>query len=148
MKFDFKKFLAVVGQVGPIILAATPGGEKIPKDLIGKIVGAIGEAQEIKGASGPDKKAHVLKVLAAGVDVANATGRVNLDGAAINSVASAGIDNVIATVHIIQGSKVAVEPGATAPAVGAAAGVEQGGIAGDTGEHASHGHGSGDNLKK
>jgi hypothetical protein len=157
MKFDFHKFLAVVAQVGPIILAATPGGEKIPTDLIPKIVGAIGEAQAIKGASGAEKKAHVMNVLRTGVEVANATGKVKLDADEIQSVASTGIDNVVATVKIVQGAKVAVDP---AVAHAAGVGVEHGGIAGsvpgvdattkasDLGDgHATHGHGSGDNLK-
>lgn len=158
MKFNLGKFLNVVAQIGPVILAATPGGEKIPTDLIPKIVGAIGEAQQIKGASGADKKAHVMSVLRTGVEVANATGRVKLDADEIQAVASTGIDNVVATVKIVQGAKVAVDPSvASAAGVGV---VEQGGIAGasrpgvdtsqrqsDTGGgHATHGHGSADNL--
>jgi hypothetical protein len=157
MKFNLGKFLAVVAQIGPVILAATPGGEKIPADLIPKIVGAIGDAQQIKGASGEEKKRHVMSILAAGVDVANATGKVKLDTAEIQAVASTGIDNVVATVKIVQGAKVAVDP---AVASAAGVGVEHGGIAGasrpgvdtaqrqtDLGEgHSTHGHGSADNL--
>lgn len=116
MKFDLHAFLSVVRQVGPIILAATPAGHKIPPELVPKIVDAIGEAQAIKGASGEEKKAHVLNVLGTAVDVANTTGKVKLDADEIKGVASAGIDNVVATVKIIQGSKVAVDaPASTHP---------------------------------
>jgi hypothetical protein len=34
MKFHLDAFLGVLRQVGPIILAATPAGHKIPPDLI------------------------------------------------------------------------------------------------------------------
>jgi hypothetical protein len=110
MKFDFSKFLAVVRQVGPVILAATPGAQKIPTDLIPNIVDAIGEAQQIKGASGADKKAHALEALGKAVAVANATGKVALDADALKTVASTGIDNVISTVKILHGATVVDNP--------------------------------------
>lgn len=133
MKFDFHRFLEVVKFVGPAVLAATPGAQRIPLDMIPTIVDAIGEAQAIKGASGSDRKAHVMKVIDGAVHVSNETGKVKLDAGEIKTVAGAGIDNVIATVKIIHGAKV-VDPG-SAPSTLA------------TGDgHATHGHGSADNL--
>lgn len=105
MKFDFHKFLAVVSQVGPMVLGAVPGGEKIAP-LIPTITHAITEAEAIKGASGAEKKAHVLAVVAAGVATANATGKVTLDPTEVEQIASTGVDAVIGTVHVIAGAKV------------------------------------------
>ena len=104
MKFDLKKFLAVVGQVGPVVLAAVPGGEKIGA-MIPKVVEAIGEAEKIKGASGAEKKRHVMNVVNTAVSIANTTGKVKLDAAEVAAVTSAGIDTVIATVKVIEQAK-------------------------------------------
>lgn len=105
MKFNLGKFLAVVSQVGPIVLAATPGAEKFAP-LVTTIVGAIGEAEQIKGASGPEKKAHVIAVAKAAVEVANTTGKVKLDPADVDAAVGAGVDAVLGTVHVLEGAKV------------------------------------------
>ena len=166
MKFDLKKFVAVVSQVGPVVLAMVPGGDKIAP-VIPKIVDGIKEAEAMKGASGADKKRHVLNIVEQAVGVANTTGKVSISADQVKSIASQGIDAVVATVHVIEGAK--VTKGATAAgAVGAipggvpntspaAAGVEGAGTsilgvdthtrASDLGDgRATHGHGSSDNL--
>lgn len=102
MKFDFHKFLAVVRQIGPVVLAAVPGGDKIPADLIPTIVDAVGEAEQIKGATGAEKKAHVMAVVAAGVKTANATGKVTLDAAEVEAIASHGVDAVVGATKVVQ----------------------------------------------
>lgn len=171
MKFDLRKFLEVVASVGPVVIAAIPGGQKIAP-IVPKVIEAIGEAEKIRGASGAAKKAHVLNVVRSSVDVANATGRVKLNPAEVEKIASESIDTVIATVHVIEGAKVDKTGGAgagVAPAGGvehgtasartmAAAGlVAPGAIPGvDTaprgsdlpGGHATHGHGSSDDRPK
>lgn len=100
MKFDFNKFLAVLNAVGPVILSAIPGGEKIGT-MIPTIVKGIGEAEQIQGASGADKKAHVLALVQDGVTAANASGHVTLDPAEVNAIASSGVDAVIGTIHVV-----------------------------------------------
>jgi hypothetical protein len=105
MKFDFNKFLAVVAALGPVVLSVVPGGGSIAP-LIPTIVGAIVEAEAIKGATGAEKKAHVLNVVEAAVSVANATGKVTLKPEEVQGVASLGIDTVISTIHVIEGAKV------------------------------------------
>lgn len=105
MKFNFHKFLEVVRKVGPVVLAAVPGGDKLPSDLVETVVDAIGEAEQIKGATGADKKAHVMAVVAAGVKTANATGKVKLDADEVAAVASAGVDAVVGTVKVVEGAK-------------------------------------------
>jgi len=109
MKFDFRKFLAVVGAVGPMVLTMVPGAGVIAP-LIPVIIHAIGEAEAIKGATASEKKQHVLAVVEAGVASANATGKVKLDLAEVLEVSSTGIDTVIGTVNIIAKAKPAVTP--------------------------------------
>ena len=154
MKFDLRKFLAVVAQVGPVVMAAVPGGEKIGQ-IIPKVVDAIGEAEQIRGATGAEKKAHVLNVVKGAVDALNTSGRVKLNPGEVEAIASQGIDTVVATVHVIEGAKV-VKPGtgSTSPGAGTTAGVA-GSVPGvdtaprssDLGDgRATHGHGSSDHL--
>lgn len=157
MKFDLRKFLEVVGQVGPVVMAAVPGGQKIAP-IIPKVIQAIGEAEKIKGATGAAKKEHVLNVVRSSVEVANATGRVKLDAGDVEAIASQGIDTVIATVHVIEGAKVDKTGGASSSstAAGMAAGTASSLPGVDTatrasdlpGGHATHGHGSADDLPK
>ena len=105
MKFGLHKFLAVLASIGPVVLVAVPGGPLIAP-LVPLIVSAIGEAEQVKGASGAEKKAHVLNIVAAGVATTNATGKVALDPAAVAVVAGTGIDAVIGTLHVVEGAKV------------------------------------------
>jgi hypothetical protein len=104
MKFDFHKFVAIVSQLGPLVLAAVPGGEKIAP-LIPVITGAIAEAEQIAGATGAEKKAHVMAIVKAGVETANATGKVTIDLATVQQAADGGIDAVLNTVKAIEGAK-------------------------------------------
>lgn len=115
MKFNLGKFLAVVAQIGPVILAATPGAEKFAP-VVGPIVGAIGAAEQLAGASGPEKKAHVLEIAKAAVKTANATGKVQIDEADVEEIVGTGVDNVIKTIHVIEGAKVEKVAPAAAPA--------------------------------
>lgn len=150
MKFDLHKFLAIVSQVGPVVLAAVPGGEKI-SGIIPQVVQAIGEAEQIKGATGAEKKAHVLNIVRNATTVAN-TGRQRVDPAEVEAVASAGVDAVIGTVHVINGAT--VDKGITGPGIigpagalkaGTVPGVDTAARASDLGDgRATHGHGSSD----
>ena len=152
MKFSLDRFIEIVDRLGPAVLSVVPGGDKIAP-IVPKILAGIKEAQAIKGASGAEKKAHVLAIVKAGADVANATGKVKISGDELQAIAGKGIDTVVEAVHVIEGAK-ATRPGETA------VGVEHGGIAGSVpgvdahtsasdlpGGKATHGHGSGDNVK-
>jgi len=112
MKFNLTKFIAVVSQIAPVILAAVPGGDRIGP-LIPDITRAITAAEQMKGATGAAKKAHVLTIVKGSVATANATGKVTLDPAEVERVASDGVDAVIGTVHVIEGATVV--KGAAAP---------------------------------
>lgn len=158
MKFNLGKFLAVVSQIGPVILAATPGAERFGP-IVGEVVGAIKEAEQIKGASGPEKKAHVLAIAKAAVNTANASGKVKIDPNTVDQVVGAGVDTVIGTIGLIEDAHDQTgilpadpAPGSTAAhaagAAGSVPGVDTAERQTDLGDgHASHGHGSGDNTK-
>jgi len=102
MKFNLHKFVSLVNVLAPVVLASVPHGDKIAP-LIPTITSAINEAEQIKGASGAEKKAHVLSIVQAGVATANAAGHAHLDPVEVNEVASHGIDAVIGTVHLVHG---------------------------------------------
>lgn len=153
MKFNLSRFVEIVDRLGPAVLAVVPGGDKIAP-VVPKIVHGIKEAQAIKGASGAEKKAHVMAILEDGADVANAAGgHVSADE--LKSIASHGIDAVVEAVHVVEGAK-ATRPGEAPPASSSAAaaaapsslpGVDTAPRSSDLpGGRATHGHGSADNL--
>lgn len=107
MNANLQKFLSILAAVGPAILGAAVPGAQV---FIPVIIGAIGEAQAIKGATGPQKKAHVLAIVTSAVTLANATHQIPaLDAPLVLSTVGSGIDTVIGTIHIIDGTKKAVD---------------------------------------
>lgn len=110
MKFDRKKFLFLVNALAPLVLANVKGGDKVA-EFIPIVTDGIIAAEQIKGATGAEKKAHVLDLVAAGVAGANATGKVKLDASAVTTAAGDGIDAVIGAIHAIEGGKI-VKPAA------------------------------------
>jgi hypothetical protein len=129
-KFDLEKFIAAVQLFTPMVLSQVPGGQKIAA-LVPTVTGAIVDAEAIAGATGAEKKAHALNIIAAGVVAANATGKVQLDAAAIAGIADKGIDAVVGTVKVIQAAHAVVPSHAPGPVATAA---ELGAPAGSTGE--------------
>jgi hypothetical protein len=94
------KWVAVVLQVAPVLIALVPG---VPPILVPLIVHGITEAQQITGASGADKKRHVLTIIADGITAVNAVkpGAIP-DPAGVLVAAGLGIDTTIATVNVIR----------------------------------------------
>ena len=99
------KWLNLVTLIAPVVLANVKGGDRIAS-MVPVIVSGITEAEQIAGASGAEKKAHVLNIVQAGVTAANATGKVHLDAADVQAIAGGGIDTVINTLHAIDGATV------------------------------------------
>ena len=154
MKFNLSRFVEVVDRIGPAVIAVVPGGDKIAP-LVPKIVHGIKEAQAIKGASGAEKKQHVINASTDGADVATAAG-VKVSKDEIAAIASKGIDTVIEAVHVVEGAK-ATRPGEVATAgpatsrtaalAGSLPGVDTAPRSSDLpGGRATHGHGSGDDI--
>jgi hypothetical protein len=118
MGFDFKRFLDLLKALGPAVLPAVlplvPGGAKLAP-FIPTITSAIGEAEQIKGASSVEKKQHVLNVVADAVTAVNATGKAKFDHAEANAAASAGVDAVVAAINAVEKSKPAPKPAPPKP---------------------------------
>jgi hypothetical protein len=95
-----KKFLSILAAVGPTIISVTvPGGPVIAA----LVTDAIAKAQQIPGATGAQKKAFALQVIADGAASVNAgTGKAALDPEAIVSAANLGIDAVVSAVKVVQ----------------------------------------------
>lgn len=111
-KLDVFKLL--LGQLGPTVLAASPGGAKLAP-FIPAVLHGIEEAEQIKGASGPDKKKHVLSIVGGAVGaVQQATGKL-LPTLEIEQTASLGIDTVISTIKLLEHAHTTVPPGALLP---------------------------------
>jgi hypothetical protein len=94
------KWLVVVLQVAPVLIALVPG---VPPILVPLIVRGITDAQQIKGASGADKKRHVLAIVADGITAVNAVKPGTIpDPAGVLVASGLGIDTTIATVNLIR----------------------------------------------
>lgn len=76
---------------------------KVPAVLIPTITHAMSEAQGLPGASGPEKKAHVLGIVKDGVETFNAAkGKTMLNPAKAVDAVSSGIDTTIAAINLVQ----------------------------------------------
>jgi hypothetical protein len=105
MKLDWKTLVSVLG---PAILANVPHADKLAP-LVPTIVHGIGEAEGLKGASGEEKKAHVLALVAdavTGINSAKGHTVVSPDGLA--TVAGSGIDTVIGAINLVHAAHVPV----------------------------------------
>ena len=103
----WKKFGDIAKVVAPLVISLVPG---VPPG-IGPLVGhAIGEAEAIKGATGAEKKAHVLGVVKDALDTAAAAGKPIGDSAVIVPAVSQATDAVVASVNAIKAAHSAELP--------------------------------------
>jgi hypothetical protein len=93
------KWLTVVTSLLPMILAFIPG---MPAILVPVIIQGIHEAEQIKGATGAEKKAHVLALIPIAIATINATAkRTVIDTAKVMPVIDRAIDTGIAIVNLL-----------------------------------------------
>lgn len=93
-------WFSLVMNLAPLVLMAVPG---MPPVLIPTLVHAIQEAQQIPGASGAAKKAHVLAVATDAVTAVNgAKGTQVIDPGVVPGVVSHGIDTTIGVINLVQ----------------------------------------------
>lgn len=104
-----KQFLEILASVGPMILSLLP--ETAPfAPLVSQ---AIAAAEQIPGATGPQKKAIAVSIVQIAAQAGDqAAGRTVVDPATLGSLVSQGIDTTVAAVNLVQAAK--------APAVKAA----------------------------
>ena len=93
------KWLKILEQIGPIIIATTvPGGALIAP----AVVQAIAHAEQIKGATGAEKKAHVEAIASLAAQSLNAAaGESKIDPALVSATAGQVIDAVVGAVNIV-----------------------------------------------
>lgn len=106
--------LGLVGKFAPMILPSVPGGQRV-LPFIPVITHGIVEAEQLPGASGADKKAHVLNLLADSVTALNATGKTHLNFDELSGIASHGIDTTIGAINLLHHAGAAVPEGVLLP---------------------------------
>lgn len=104
-KFDLHKFLGLVQVFAPLVLSQVKGGEKIVA-IIPDITNGIISAEQIRGATSEQKKAHVMEIVEHAVAVNNATNSTKFNVDEVKTVADNGIDAVVGTINIVEGTKV------------------------------------------
>lgn len=83
----------------PMVLAFIP---KLPPSLIPAIIQGIQEAEQLPGAKGPEKKAHVLALVDLAIQGVNAAKhKVVLDPATVTPVVNHAIDVGIAVANLL-----------------------------------------------
>jgi len=103
-------WLDLLKVLGPAIVATTvPGGAL----LAPLIIQGIQEAEGLKGATGPEKKAHVVGLVRAGITTANLVAKKDvLSPTESVATVSAAIDAVVGAVNLVQQATEALRPSA------------------------------------
>lgn len=98
----YMSWLSILKTVGPYAALAIPGAGPFAP-LIPVIIGAIGEAEAIKGATGPEKKAHVVAIAKAATVTINATaGKQVVDPSTVAETTDAIVDAAVGATNVIQ----------------------------------------------
>ena len=90
-------WLGLIKTLAPIVLAATPLAPIAPFISLG-----IGEAEQLAGASGPEKLAHAVNIAQTGIAAVNAqAGKDLIDPALSADAISKGISTVVDVTNIV-----------------------------------------------
>ena len=97
------KWLQLVEVFAPMVLAAAG----VPTSILLPITSAIAEAEQIPGASGPNKKAHVLNITKFAIELANIKhGSQVLDPLRVVAAVDEGIDLAVETIDLVHDATV------------------------------------------
>lgn len=103
------KWLQILAEVGPQVLRFTPLAP-----IAGDVIAAIGAAQAMDGATGPQKLAHVVTIATEAAQATNAqAGRVVIDPASMQAAAETAISTVVQVTKMVAFAH--ENPGAPAP---------------------------------
>ena len=95
------KWLAIAQMIAGPILATVPGGAKIAP-FVSVISTGIQEAEQIPGATGADKKAHVMNLAMSAFAALQATGKVHLgDATDFQNMVGAGVDTTVGVINVV-----------------------------------------------
>lgn len=90
-------FLKIARTIGPVALQFTPLAP-----IAGTVSAAIGEAQQIEGASGAEKLAHVTNIAIQAADAANTqAGHQVIDPAVVAATAQTAISTAYGAIKIV-----------------------------------------------
>jgi hypothetical protein len=93
-----KRWLQILETVGPMLLSFVPATQAI----VPFVVAGIGIAEQIPGATGPQKKTFVEQLIALAAGATNtATGKTTIDPTAAVTAAGSAIDTVVGIVNLI-----------------------------------------------
>lgn len=95
------KWLSIAQMLAPAVLMAVPHGETIAP-YVPIITAGIQEAEQIPGATGAEKKAHVVGLAMAAFQSLQQTGKVHLNQTDFATTVSAGIDATVGTINLVQ----------------------------------------------
>lgn len=107
----WSKFATIAQVVAPTVLSVIPG---VPPALIPVVAQGITEAESLPGATGAEKKQHVINLVTEGMTGVNAVHPV-ADPAVVTAAVSQGIDAVVSTVNNIKAVHDTLPPAAAAP---------------------------------
>jgi hypothetical protein len=94
-----QKWLTLVTGLLPMILSFIPG---MPAILVPVVIQGINEAEQIKGATGPEKKQHVLSLVNLTITTTNAIAkRTVIDAAKVMPIVDRAIDTGISIVNLL-----------------------------------------------
>ncbi len=100
-------FLKIAHTVGPVVLAFTPLAP-----IAGTVSAAIGEAEQMEGASGAEKLAHVTAIAITAAQAANdQAGHQVIDPAVVAATAQAAIATTVGAIKLVHDAH-AVTPAA------------------------------------
>lgn len=90
-------FLKIARTVGPVALQFTPLAP-----IAGTVAAAIGEAEQIEGASGSEKLAHVTAIAISAAQAANEqAGHQVIDPAMVAATAQSAISTAVGAIKIV-----------------------------------------------
>lgn len=96
-------FLKIARTVGPVVLQFTPLAP-----IAGAVSAAIGEAQQIEGASGQEKLAHVTAIAIQAAHAANEqAGHMMIDPSVVAATAATAISTAVGAIKIVHDAKTA-----------------------------------------
>lgn len=108
---NIPSWLHLVEQLGPLALAATPLAPAVPFIILG-----IKTAEQLEGATGPQKLEIAKQIVSVGVAGANAQAGHNiLDPALTDKAIASGISAVVDAVNLVHSTPVKVVVPDSAP---------------------------------
>jgi len=113
MKFPFKKFVATLSMVAPVIAMVVPGGDVIAPYLP-SILKGIADAERTPGTAGQTKRGYVVEIAVNAAHITNAAKPGTVNPVLVGEVAGAYVDAVVGTINLARDAQAAL-PTVSAP---------------------------------